>query len=356
MINSFVGFAEFERKSENRVFRDSLEFNINNLQIFPPQAEEYFNENFSFRAPLLNLYKLNKRVVFSISPHPDKTIIGKNGWYFISQKEQRIYEGREEFSQSQLAEFSNLWKTRKQYLDSLNITNYWVIGPMKHYIYPEFLPFNINKKSGSSRVEILESYLETDFPGFIINPTNQFNLAKDSMDLYYKLDNHWNRRAGFIVSKMILEKLKSDFPSIKIPSYADYNWTDTTYKVGFHRNVIGLDELEELEELDKFPLDKDEQALSSDKYNFPVTHDFPYENDFEKVYRNNSDTTLPRILFIRDSFGDLLIPFLKEPFSESVFIFDGWNYGLNKEIIETVKPDIVIFLGLETHLEHYIER
>ena len=74
------------------------------------------------------------------------------------------------------------------------------------------------------------------------------------------------------------------------------------------------------------------------------------------VYRNASDTTLPRILFIRDSFGDLLIPFLKEPFSESVFIFDGWNYGLNKKIIETVKPDIVIFLGLETHLEHYIER
>ena len=74
------------------------------------------------------------------------------------------------------------------------------------------------------------------------------------------------------------------------------------------------------------------------------------------MYRNPSDTTAPKILVIRDSFGDQLIPFLKEPFSESVFIFDGWDYGLNKEIIETVKPDIVIFLGLETHIENFIDR
>ena len=352
-VNSYVGFVAFERTNENRVFRDSLDFNINNLDYFPPQAEEYFNDNFSVRTPLLDVYRLNKRVVFSISPHPEKTIIGKNGWYFISQKEQRIYEGDEEFSQTQLADFSTMWKTRKQYLDSLNIVSYWVISPMKHYVYGEELRFNIEKKSGPSRVDVLESYLENEFSDFIIDPRNQFESAKDTMDLYYKLDNHWNRRAGFIVSQMILKKLKPDFPSLLMPKFEDYYWVDTTYKSGFHRNVMGL---ESSVEEDLFPIDKNELSLAATKYGFPVTPEFPYENDFEKVYRNKSYTTLPKILIIRDSFGDMVIPFLKEPFSESVFIFDGWNYGLNKEIIETVKPDIVIFLGLETHLEHYIER
>lgn len=353
MLNSVGKFWEFERKSENRVFRDTLHIYFKNLGVFPSHAEEFVNDNFSFRAPLLEAYNYEKYFLFKISPHPEKTIIGKDGWFFMSQKELDIYEGRKEFTEIQLAKFDSVWTNRKHYLDSLGIVSYWMICPMKQNIYPEKMPFNTLKKPGKTRVQILEDYLAKDFPNLIINPTNAFLDAKDTIRLFYKLDNHWNKQAGYIASDLILQKLQPDFPEINLLKRTNYNWVDTLYATGYHRDVVGI---ESLCEQDYFPIPNNEKSAPSKSYNFQVTEDFPYPGEFEKVFRIPSDTSAPKILVIRDSFGDQLIPFLKEPFSESVFIFDGWNYGLNTEIIETVHPDIVIFLGLETHLEHYIER
>ena len=45
-----------------------------------------------------------------------------------------------------------------------------------------------------------------------------------------------------------------------------------------------------------------------------------------------------------------------EVFEESVFIFDAWRYQLNKPIIEVVKPDVVVYLGLETNLENMLKK
>ena len=77
--------------------------------------------------------------------------------------------------------------------------------------------------------------------------------------------------------------------------------------------------------------------------------------NYERRYINEHSKSGLRVLFIRDSFGNQLVPFVKEPFAESLFIFDAWRYELNKPIIEKVKPDVVIFLGLETHLESFIK-
>lgn len=352
LLNSIGGFIVFEKTNENRSFKDSLSINISKLDAFPKDANEYVNDNFSFRTPLLRLYHYHKYALFSISPHPEKTVIGKNGWFFVTGKEVEIYEGKKEFSETQLQQLEDIWAYRKHYLDSLSIISYWVLNPMKHQIYSEFLPSNIIRKKGPSRVEILKTRLNKKFPGLVIHPKEDLLRAKDSLLLYRKLDNHWSSQAGFVVSSLILQKIKIDFPEITISKYQDFTWKDSLVYNGFHRNVMGI---ESLVEHDIFPFPKNEKSFTSSIYNFPVTDGFPYPYEFEKVFRNENDTTLPKILIIRDSFGDLLIPFLKEPFSESVFIFDGWRYGLNKEIIETIKPDIVIFLGLETHIENIFE-
>lgn len=353
LANSVFKFKEFERTNENRQFRDSIDFNIQNLDPLPSQINEFFNDNFSFRTPLLEAYHWNKYYTFHISPHPEKTIIGQDGWFYMAQEELKIYEGKKEFNSEQLQRFDQLWDQRKAFLDSLNITSYWVIGPMKHYVYPEYLPFNVVKKKGKSRVEILTERINKKHPDFIINLLPELKSKKDSSNLYFKLDNHWNRQAGFYVANIILNKINQTYPNIQPALKSDYIWADSLYYSGFHRDVVGI---KSLQERDYFPTPKNEKAKPSSKYNFPVTEGFGYPGEFEKVYRDTNNTSHLKLLVIRDSFADLVLPFLKEPFQESVFIFDGWNYGLNKEIIKTIQPDIVIFLGLETHLEHYIDR
>jgi hypothetical protein len=352
MVNSVGEFWKFERKSENRVFRDSLHFDGGNLYAFPSQADEYVNDNFSFRGPLLEAYNYEKFNMFHISPHPDKTIIGRDGWFFMAQKEREIFEGKKPFSEVDLAKFDSVWTFRKHYLDSLGIVCHWMIGPMKHTIYSEKLPFNILRTGEKTRVMVLEDHLAKKFPDLMVNPVPSFLLAKDSTQLYYKLDNHWNQRAGIIAANLIIEKLQEQFPNLEKANYNNFNWVDTTYERGYHRGII---DNESLVEFDLAPVAKNEKSFQVESYGFPAPVDFPYPTEFEKVYRNKSDTLLPKILIIRDSFGNQLIPFLKDSFKESVFIFDGWAYDLNEDIIERVQPDIVIFLGLETHLEHFID-
>ena len=77
--------------------------------------------------------------------------------------------------------------------------------------------------------------------------------------------------------------------------------------------------------------------------------------EYEIRYVKENDTSGLRILFIRDSFGAQVIPFIKESFKESVFIFDYWRYKINEAIVEKVKPDIVVFLNIESTTENYIK-
>jgi len=55
---------------------------------------------------------------------------------------------------------------------------------------------------------------------------------------------------------------------------------------------------------------------------------------------------------IRDSFGSTLIPYLNEHFSESVYIFDMWNYCLNEDILFNEKPDIFIQTVVEPFISN----
>ncbi len=351
-INGALGVREFERKDENRAFRDSVEFDISNLDIFPGEFEEFYNDNFSFRRPLLDVYHYIKFWYYKVSPHPDKTIIGRNDWFFNAGKEKDIFEGKLNFSDEDLEKFKNEWGKRRDYLDSLNIKYYWVICPFKHHIYPEYLPFNVSRYNETKRVDQLKTYFDGDFPGLIIDPTSELLTVKENMKLYYKLDNHWNFYAGYITSKLLLSKIKPDFPERDIPDIPTYTWVDSTRQGGIHYKVLGL---ESLFEVDKYPVVDNEGAIEAKKYGFPPQKGFAYPWNYERRFVNSNDTSGLTVLVIRDSYGSQLLPFIKEPFKESVFIFDSWQYKLNKPIIEVVKPDIIVFIGLETHLESIIK-
>ena len=350
-INGTFSIREFERSDENRTFRDSIELDISNLDVFPGQYEEYLNDNFSFRRPLLDAYHNIKFKYFKVSPHSDKTIIGRQGWFYMAEKEVDIFGGKLSFPDDELEKFKQDWTLRKEYLDSSNIKYYWVICPFKHNIYPEYLPFNVFRHHNSQRVDEVKAYLEESFPDMIIDPTPELLAAKDSEKVFYQLDNHWNLHAGYITSELLLSRIKQDFPEDEIADISKFNWRDTIIQNGIHYRVLGI---EDLYEIDQIPVFENERAEVHEKYGFPPPKGFAYPWNYERRYINENDTSGLVILVIRDSFGNQIVPFMKEPFRESVFIFDAWRYKLNEAIIEVVKPDIVVFLTVETHLESLI--
>jgi len=352
LANSFFGFYKTERKSENRSFKDSIEFNFKEIDNFPEEFEEYVKDNFSFRTPLLNIYHNISFHLFKVSPYPDKTIIGSDDWYFVAGRDVEVFEGKRDFSETELYDLTKEWGRRIGYADSLGIKIYWLICPLKHEIYSEHLPMNIYKGKKITRSQIVQKHLEKDFPRLIINPINQLKKHKSQHKLFYKLDNHWNLKAAEITSKIVVKHIRKDFPENEIYEIPNYKWKDSIFQKGIHYKVLGIDNLQEI---DAFPIIDNERAKAIWHYGFAAPKGFPYPWNYEKRYKMEDKGKALRILVIRDSFGASLIPFLKESFYESVFIFDAWKYQLDKEIIETVKPDILLYASHTKFIEAFIK-
>jgi len=113
--------------------------------------------------------------------------------------------------------------------------------------------------------------------------------------------------------------------------------------------------IKELSEFQENPVMDNPKSIEPEKYGFPPIPGFAYPWSYENRYVNDSIANGIRVLFIRDSFGEVIRPFAREVFSESLFIFDAWQFKLNEEIIEQYKPDVVVFIGLETNPENFLK-
>jgi hypothetical protein len=61
-------------------------------------------------------------------------------------------------------------------------------------------------------------------------------------------------------------------------------------------------------------------------------------------------------VIIHDSFTDAMKVYFDESFNTTTYLFDGWRYLENEEIIDVVKPEIVILIIFEPHIPHLIGR
>lgn len=346
-IEATFNIWEFERKEENRTFKDKLILHIAKLDEFPGDCEAYVNDNFPFRPPMLDTYHRIKVKLFRNSPHPNTVLIGKNGWYFVTAMEKVMAEGRLNFTQLQLDAAAEEWHRRKDYLDSLGIKFHWVIAPFKYDVYSDQLPNNFYYE-GYRRATQIKNRLDSEFPNLIIDPVPALIEAKDSVEVFYRLDNHWNYHGGEIAARLILDQVRTDFPNANIPPPPNFEWLKNEFHGGYLHDALGVEEIFEIRE---HPHSDERDAVEIPTYNFTPPQGFAYAADYEHTYVNDSLEGGLKLLVIRDSFGGQVMPFLRESFYESTDIFDMWQYELNKEIIETVKPDVLIYIGLETHIE-----
>lgn len=350
-LNSIIGIWEFERKDENRTIASFPKVDINYLDGFPGQFEDWYNDAFSFRSPLLRVFHLMTVGVFRVSPDPSRTLIGANGQMFQGGKERDIIEGKLQLTDVQLDSLEQIWADRMAFFTAKGIKCYWFIIPIKENVYPELLPIQVIPGKGPRRAEQIMERLNSRFPGLVHDLLPAVISAKDTSTLYFMFDNHWNFEAGAVAAKDILRVIGSDFPKVNPVPYHKVNWSDSLRLNGFHRVVLGNDDTDDPY---RYPKSTASRARTVDKYGFKSIPQFPYPWDYENRYRIEGDSIAPRALIIRDSFTDFTRPFLVEAFSETVLIFDSWQFRANRHIVETVKPDLVIYCSLETFIEGHL--
>lgn len=345
-INSIFGIWKFERPDENRKYKDQISLKVDR---FSQEFDAYFNDNFSFRSPLLDVFHQLKFKVFKVSTYANKTIIGEHDWYFLGEKQLSIYQGHHDFNEKELNAFLDEWTNRKKYLDEKNIPFYWIIAPNKHNLYPEFLPKHLINIRSRNRTGLLLDHLNPSLSKHIIDPLPTLLKAKEDHKVYYQLDNHWNFRAGEVVSKQLYERILKDHSQLKLNQVPEYKFDTIKANWGIHYRTLGIPELYELITVPKF------KQKPIGRYKIQIPETFALKDDYALVYENPKGVSDLKVLIIRDSFGEQTIPFLSGLFKESIFIFDSWQLDLNKDYIERFNPDLVIYLGLESHIENIIK-
>ncbi len=323
---------------------------INHLDPFPKLYENFFDKRLELKPWLVSLNSKLKIKALGVAPNPDKVIMGKSGWLFLGGNKIAEYQGTNLFTNNELKKIKDRLDARAiRAKEKFGSKLYFAIIPLKHAVYPEYLPLFVRKVKEITRADQLFSYLGNDSLITMIDVKEDLINAKSSHLLYYKTDNHWNEIGGNIAYKKIASVLHKDFPAIN-PTGTDLMIMDSSQNAGGGEAIM-LNAEDWYHEL-KYDYSPGPQCKAKDaqRRGYRPPDGFPYPWDYENV-RITSDSTLPDALIFRDSFCDALLPFLAENFNRSVFIFDAWQYKANYDMVDAEKPKVILYIAIESELD-----
>ena len=345
--------ARFIAKTYEGIIPTAPEPNFRQLDKFPSLYENYFDQTFEMKPWMVGIDAKFKVNVFNLSPNPDKVVVGRDRWLFIAGEKMDAYRGVYPFSGEQLEIIKKHLHARALHAREISGARlYLVIIPLKQSVYPEYLPLHIKKVRPETRTEQFQNIFRNDTLVKVIEVKTDLQREKSSHLLYYKTDNHWNDMGGYVAYKKLISVLRNDYPQLKPVGLEKFILDTSQVAIGGEANMLNAGDWLHENRFDYLsgPTTK---AKEAPKRGYKATEGFPYPWDFEMV-RTTGDTTLPDALIFRDSFTDAMFPFLSENFNRTVFIFDAWEYKANYDIVDTEKPDIIIYLTIESDLDSYL--
>jgi alginate O-acetyltransferase complex protein AlgJ len=351
-LNSGLHIISDIKSTENRSLAKKPKADINLLDNFPGEYNAYYEDHFSLRNRLISLHSTISTRIFRKKIISNQVIQGKDGWLFMIEKDLINYRGTNLFTSKELELFLAEFEYRQQWLKKKDIKMYLVIVPDKYAIYSEYLPAYL-KKGEPSRVEQVQDYFRqhSEIPVYYL--ADSLRKYKGDIPLYYKYDTHWNEYGAFCFSRILTSLLQKDSIYVMNHSITNYKMTSRIRKQGnLSKMLSGSGVYHELA-YELVPGFTAAQAIDTIKYSAP--ENFSMANRYQFFF-TNYNPKLSDVLIIRDSFGDNIMPYLKNNFNNSTFIFDAWRYGSNFQIIENEEPDVVIYLILEDLLHNVLKK
>lgn len=348
MFNKLTGVLPDIINTENRRMRSMPDLDTVATENMAGAIEGYLTDNISIRNRMIQLYNQLNIFVFRSSPVSIKAIVGKDGWYFMSGQEIRTFTGTELFTEQELNEFRDELLRRKKIIEENGAKFYFAIVPNKPNVYPEFMPDHIIKANDKGYgKQLLEHLQKNNVP--VIDLYAPLLNAKGQGELYYHTDNHWNDLGAFVASNKILKEFGKIFPAVKPLDNTNFPIKRIQDKPGNIARIFSIEN--EVTEYNYVPTPLGGFKTKEEKLGgYPVTEGFVYPEEFALI-RSTDENDLPVVLIIRDSFGAKPFPYIAEQSKRCVAIYDAWHYGLNLDIIKGEKPDVVLYLVIESNLK-----
>lgn len=285
-----------ETKTETPKLSDGVELTAN--------IDSYFAQNFGFRNRLVYVQNMLKEKLFKTSGQAD-VIVGEDGWLFYGRALDD-YLGTSVRGEVELDRMAAVVLMMQEYVERQGGQFIFVSAPNKMSVYGEYMPYYYIEGKGSGNYELLHERL-TQLGVNTIQLKNTLSSKKlDGVQLYHRLDSHWNNYGAALAYEAMADKLARVYGG----EYADY----TGYS-GFgytaRNNFSGDLEAMLLPGSHK----KDEQIEFDVEENFEYTNRFRGVDDLVISTENQTAAVDKSATLFRDSFGNALYWFFANEYT-----------------------------------------
>lgn len=297
-------------------------------QNFLSELGSYFEDHFAGRQYMVSLDSWVGSLLFQ-KTNIDNVIVGKNGWLFYKDS-LNDFQGKEILSQRSVQNIAYNLKVMQNKVEAEGSKFVFTIAPNKNSLYGENMPYNYSfHYADTNNRKLLEKELEKEG----ICYADLYTLfSKEEEILYLKKDSHWNNKGALLAYNLLCDKA---------------GWEHDTYK-GCTFQIV-KDYVGDLNSM-VYPL------LEQPEENYVYTYDAKYQYvngstvsvEDAKVQTYNKDAKGSLVMY-RDSFGNTLLPFMANAFSQGYF-FKTTPYNIEAHTKE-YDPDVVLVEKVERKLD-----
>lgn len=255
-----------------------------------------------------------------------KYIIGKDGWFFLSNDTNRVMDqiqGNYELGSGFDKAWQALFHHRATSMKELGITYSFLVAPNKECVYPQFLPDGIEL---SELRPVFRFLRQVPDDVDVLYPLQELRAASVSTNVYPKGDSHWSLPGALVAYRQLAKKLGiRAVQDDEIDFYIDPRG-DLSSKVNEKTEYI-------------------RGRIREPTFRLVSNNNVP--NTGHKVVYENADKTLPSCVMFRDSYGTILLDILAQSFSRFVAV---WQPNIDYTILRDERPDIAISVMAERFL------
>ena len=296
---------------------------------FMQELGHYFEDHFAFRQELVTADAKIQSSLFQVS-NVDNVTVGTDGWLYYTSTV-KDYLGQEVMPQREISNAAHNLSLVQQYVQERDAKFLLTVAPNKNSLYGENMPYYFQKKADDTRnIDLLENEIEK----YGISYADLFSLfEKQNEILYLKRDSHWNNKGAALVYDALLNQLEVEHDH--------------------YETIKNLRQKNEYGDLNKmlYPL----AAEPEWNYFYQKEDVFSYKTDTESVedawIETENKEGSGSLLMFRDSFGNTLLPFMANTFSEGYF-----SKGVPQNIagyMDTYQPDVVVLEKVERNISEF---
>lgn len=298
--------------------------------------EGYFNEALFF---------------LGVSNNPEQVIVGNDGWLFLGDTYAHTITEFRKGSDAKREETSkgiiNAQSAWNKYLSNKGVKDFKIIvGPNKSTIYSEKVPNWAKSEGNSISLDLYKSNI-------YINSIDKLIMSKKIGQVYFSSDTHWNSFGAGVVFEQFIKSLNPSYNFV----YPSEDWG----KIVEVKERSGGD-LANFLKAQKFIVDSTPITKINTHVHEHIIYDY---NSKDLVYQGQnalygsmsnsyvihtpSALNQSKILWLSDSFGSTMAPYMTATFSHILKRHWGGVVGtpLLEELVEDWKPDYVFYTVVE---------